>query len=361
MFGSITALRQTRADGAPAGTPVRAESGSGPPKPQPHCWWKQPGCYEGVPSEAAHYLREVENEYLRLTVTGTPVDEALRREIERLLQEIDTGVRSETPPATKVTWRSLSELEQLVLWATPEAELPLKLAHVRKRYERAMDGDSAQPAVKAATPAAMRCAAVQMLREIYRHHAAVHSRELALTALGMWMCKFILAGLALLLLLTTLSSVDWGDRPLLEALLQPWIPIIFYCGMVGSFISILRRLQDQRDSLLRTSDAVRALIGLRTGRPSVAVAMFSGGIFALVLYLILLSRLLPEGGILPDLRGAGSTAVDDFTDFVTSAGPKHARDYAMVMVWSVVAGFGERFVPDVLDRLRRQAGSKPPP
>jgi hypothetical protein len=359
MFGSIAALRDKRADDGQEFRPRREERRREPRRPRPHGWWKSPGCYEGVPSEAAHYLREVENEYLRLTATGTVVDDGIQREIDRLLQEIDAGVCSETPPATQVTWRSLSELEQLVLWATPDAELPLKLAHVRKRYERAMDGDGSQPPVDAATPAEMRCVAVQMVREIYRHHAAVHSRELALTALGMWMCKFILAGLGFLLLLTTLSSVDWGNRPLLDALLQPWIPIIFYCGMVGSFISILRRLQDQRDSLLRTSDAVRALIGLRTGRLSVAVAMFSGGLFALVLYLILLSKLLPEGGLLPDFRNGSSMAVETFTDFVAMAGPRHARDYAMVMVWSVVAGFGERFVPDVLDRLRKQVGGKP--
>ena len=92
--------------------------------------------FEGVPTEAAQYLREAENEYRRIVAIGQPVEPRLAAEIDRVLREIETGIDAAKPPATQVMWRSLSELEQLVLWATPETELPLKLAHVRKRYER---------------------------------------------------------------------------------------------------------------------------------------------------------------------------------------------------------------------------------
>src|SRR5689334_15361241 len=81
--------------------------------------------FEGVPADAAHYLREAENEFRRIVATGHPVPDGLRQEIDRLLQEIEAGVQSTRPPQTQVMWRSLSELEQLVMWATPDAELPL--------------------------------------------------------------------------------------------------------------------------------------------------------------------------------------------------------------------------------------------
>lgn len=312
--------------------------------------------FEGVPTEAAQYLREAENEYRRILAIGHAISADLRREIDRLVQEIDDGVNAANPPATQVMWRSLSQLEQLVLWATPDAELPVKLAHVRKRYERVLDGDRAQDqAPTDDSPGAARALASQMLREIYRHHSAVHSRELALTSLAIWMCKFIGAGLALVLAVTVLAAV-LGSRPgVLGASLQPLIPTIFFCGMAGSFISILRRLQDQRESLLHSSDAVQVLVSLRTGRATVGVALFSGGMFALVLYLVLLSGLLGEGGILPKFSGGTQDGAKSFVQFVTTVGPERGRDYAMVLVWSVVAGFGERFVPDVLDRLQKQA------
>lgn len=312
--------------------------------------------FEGVPAEAAHYLREVENEYRRIVAIGHPVEPGLAEEIRRLLQEVEEGIQGAAPPATQVMWRSLSELEQLVLWATPEAELPLKLEHITKRYQRVLDGDGIQlPNTEDSSAAGQRALGVQMLREIYRNHAAVHSREVALTALSIWMCKFVGWGLGVVLLWTVLAIVRRNVQGLEGAFLQPLIGTIFFCGMVGSFISILRRLQDQRESLLRSSDAVQVLVGLRTGRATVAVGLFSGGIFALVLYLILLSGLLGEGGILPKFTGGTQDGAKSFLDFVTSVGPQRGRDFAMVLVWSVVAGFGERFVPDVLDRLEKQA------
>jgi hypothetical protein len=361
MLATTTALRTDLAGDETAPRAGAAEPAGGgyagpPPRSGPADTGRRIQRFEGVPAEAAHYLREAENEYRRIRATGHEVAAPLADEIARLLREIEDGINATRPPATQVMWRSLGELEQLVLWATPDAELPLKLTHVRKRYERVLDGDGdqPQPAVDDA-PAAMRAQGVQMLREIYRHHAALHSRELALTALGIWMCKFVGAGLALVLAVTVMATAQRAGVAFQGALLQPLIPTIFFCGMAGAFISILRRLQDQRESLLRGSDAVRVLVGLRTGRATVAVGLFSGGMFALVLYLILLSGLLGEGGILPKFAGGTKEGAKSFVEFVTTVGPERGRDYAMVLVWSIVAGFGERFIPDVLDRLQKQA------
>jgi hypothetical protein len=39
---------------------------------------------------------------------------------------------------------------------------------------------------------------------------------------------------------------------------------------------------------------------------------------------------------------------------VNNFGPGGVADYAKIIVWSFVAGFAERFVPDFLDRLVNQ-------
>jgi hypothetical protein len=325
--------------------------------------------FEGIPTEAAQYLREAENEYLRIVSIGQSIPEDLSAEINRIREEIGKKIEQGSYSATQVTWRSLSELEQLIVYATPDAELPVKLGHIVRRYERVL-GASVLEQYKSEAgatwmitePATLRIHASQMLREIYRIHAAAHFREVALTALAIWMCKFVGAGLIVIFALCIYSILRCGELAACnEAFLQPLIPVIFYCGMVGSFISILRRLQEQRDSLLTGSDAIQVLIGLRTGRASVGVGLFSGGIFALVLYLILMSGLLGDGGgLLPQFgEPSGSDGnLSSFAAFLNEFGPGGALDYAKVLVWSLVAGFGERFVPDVLDRLQAQAASK---
>jgi hypothetical protein len=41
----------------------------------------------------------------------------------------------------------------------------------------------------------------------------------------------------------------------------------------------------------------------------------------------------------------------DLATFLRSAGPATGADLAKLTVWSFIAGFAERFVPDVLSRL----------
>ena len=56
-------------------------------------------------------------------------------------------------------------------------------------------------------------------------------------------------------------------------------------------------------------------------------------------------------------EGACKESVE-FTDFLKQTGPESGVSFAMLLVWSFIAGFAERFVPDTIDRLVSQAQKK---
>ena len=78
-----------------------------------------------------------------------------------------------------------------------------------------------------------------------------------------------------------------------------------------------------------------------------------GGISALVLYILFLSGIL-ESPLFPEFRlpefveGAGR---ENIRQFLTETYPVSGEDTAKLLFWSFVAGFSERFVPQIITRI----------
>jgi hypothetical protein len=121
-------------------------------------------------------------------------------------------------------------------------------------------------------------------------------------------------------------------------------------GALGGFVSALRRLYAfQRvfpQNFFRSMRRINLYLIVYSMIPSLV-----GAIGAVVLYMIFASGLV-KGDLFPAFAMSQfDPNRDDFQNFVANWQPAEAIDYAKALVWSFIAGFSERFVPDLLDRF----------
>lgn len=174
--------------------------------------------------------------------------------------------------------------------------------------------------------------------------------------------------------------------------------LVVFAGMTGAFLSIQQRLQ----SSINSGDPFYSLSLLTHGWFSIFLSPISGAVFAVVLYLFFVGGLL-TGSIFPTVRTIdkpvshvnltvtnleprpdlsetsetnsnatpaksnstqnGSDAVVEqnltvgLSEFLEQTGPATGLDFALLLIWSFIAGFAERLVPDTLARLVNQKKS----
>jgi hypothetical protein len=142
-----------------------------------------------------------------------------------------------------------------------------------------------------------------------------------------------------------LKDQDAGDPPL--------IATVLICGALGAFFSALTRLYS-------FSDLPKILLMREFSLPTTQLLMYSltppivGAIAAVVLYLTFAGHLV-TGDLFPDIgcRDDGKNDCVSFGSLLSYYGPKNATSFAKVLVWSFVAGFAERLVPNTLEALSK--------
>jgi hypothetical protein len=117
--------------------------------------------------------------------------------------------------------------------------------------------------------------------------------------------------------------------------------LVFYAGLLGGFVSIQQRLP---------SNSLAELKILSGSWVSITLMPINGGVFALVLLLIFTGHII-QGQLFPvfpdtiEIKDASS-----FYVWIKSAYPATGVDVAKLLFWSFVAGFSERFVPQIIKR-----------
>jgi hypothetical protein len=185
-----------------------------------------------------------------------------------------------------------------------------------------------------------------MIRELYRLYTVIDCREnmreeisessrktlfiVFVVLAGFWIVEFVLHSLHYDNLA---NSFDYGGV---------W-GLVFTAGAIGGVLSLQRRLQ----SLPRHGESLSDLVEL-SGRMTVKFSPIIGGIFAIVLFLLFASGLV-QGDLFPQV--ASRDGVANFVAFIGKVPPTSVIDWGKLLVWSFIAGFAERLVPDTLDNL----------
>jgi len=137
------------------------------------------------------------------------------------------------------------------------------------------------------------------------------------------------------------------------------VEIVVLAGTLGAFISALSRLY-KLDNFLPLARYSGLLKNART-----YVVIYScipalvGMIAALALHLIFAAGMV-QGALFPEFHCQLSdpNGCNEFNAFVTHWSPKSATDYAKDIVWAFIAGFSERFVPNILGNLAKTASDR---
>lgn len=151
-------------------------------------------------------------------------------------------------------------------------------------------------------------------------------------------------GVPLFVALLYMSTVGKGPATMM---------VVMFSGALGAFVSALKRLfafqsifpDESVEKIFRHLDLYAVIYSL--------VPALVGTLGAAFVYVVFAGGLV-EGPLFPEFSCQGGDC-NTFAGFLSSWSPAGPVDYAKAIVWGVVAGFSERFVPDIMNGLASRA------
>ncbi|EDM28719.1 hypothetical protein LNTAR_09119 [Lentisphaera araneosa HTCC2155] len=129
--------------------------------------------------------------------------------------------------------------------------------------------------------------------------------------------------------------------------------LVISCGIIGGFVSIQQRLKRMEDNELKL---------LSQSWPQILVIPLFGGVFAMVLYIMVLSGIV-DGDLFPNFYIQKPEGIPD-NEFLESllwkTYPMTGEDFGKLLFWSFAAGFSERLVPSLINSKVNTTEENPP-
>ncbi len=142
--------------------------------------------------------------------------------------------------------------------------------------------------------------------------------------------------------------------------MQMTMPSVVVAGVLGSFVSALHRILSAQDKLNVEEYAEKSKSGMLYNIVYASIPPLTGAITAAILYAVFAGEIL-SGSLFPAFSCANKIDnCTNFDSFLHDFRPKEAPDIAKAIVWGFIAGFSERFVPNVLNRITVDSNGKDP-
>jgi hypothetical protein len=342
-------------------------------------------CLESVvPNYALLFFDHLFSEYL-----------ALKTSIDK--PEVITALESirQRRDECKLTWSDIYTFDLTLVHVRPAATLIRKAYDARARY-RSIAGQKEYDEYVASNPPnlieikvapnaeppqpdvivenALRADVEYLLSKFYLYYATLPARERLRDDLTKKAVRRTLVFVAILgiLIIANLGILFGFNLDITSGLT---VLTVALAGTMGGCVSMLQRIQ----STPSEGDALFNLAALNNGWTGLSLSPLYGGIFASLLFVLFAAGVL-KGSVFPEIHTPGKSVLADVSapsqpesqspssanlsatrestvevlrikTFLTQTGPVDGVSYALLIVWSFLAGFAERLVPDTLNRL----------
>lgn len=259
-----------------------------------------------------------------------------------------------------LTWNDLYTFDLILSRVLTLERLAREVWSLRSRYRdiAGLREYEAYLASKPPDPAgqveekALRADIEYLLGEIYLRYAITPINQMVSDRISKRVTIVILIGVGIILLVVILNVMGVSQsRP------ATLLPVLFV-GAMGGLLSMQQRYQ----SISREGDPIDNISELTQGWSRLFLPAISGAIFAGLLYMMVIGGLL-QGDLFPAIpktTGSPNPEGVGLLDLLQHGRPDSSSSYAKLIIWSFLAGFAERFVPDTLSGFisKRETESK---
>jgi hypothetical protein len=260
----------------------------------------------------------------------------------------DKVIAKSTDRPDDLTWGDIFLLENVLLSLQPPEVLSRTTWIMRERF-REIACPTVYDKYTASSPPAewdspaklalLKADLTRILDVLHWHYALIPMRERMRKSLTKWCIFYVIfytAALGSLLYRFHHSGYDFAAM----------MACVVYWGIIGGFVSSQRRME----SIPSDGDPLISVFGLDSADYYLWLSPLLGAIFAVILTLMFIAGIL-KGALFPDFSIIKVDHGLSYFEFAWKTLPKSGEEYAKLFVWSFLAGFAERLVPDSLDRL----------